>query len=161
MPQKVEFSVDGLSILKLGTIMTDLRQFSLSKIEKHPDKESFRIWFNETFSYYYINSASLFIPGCGLIDNLFIVPDKSNRVMSIFIFGEMNIETLEAKLTEAFGDAKLKSQSANPGSPNRTKKLWHKNGISVYLTTAVNSKIAGISISKYTGEGISPGISIY
>lgn len=160
MAQEIEFTNTGLNVVTIGIKLSDLKSLSLKIVKFHPERNNMRLWFEDHFSYYYFHSDSMVIPKVGIVKELFVVPDKSDCILGIFIFIENPAPELQKILNETFDVPKLMSDSSYNGEKYRFQTFWKKNGISVFLSNTANSKFTKISITKVLPEEKSPGINI-
>ena len=160
MAQEIEFTNNGLNVVTIGNKLSDLKSLSFKNVKFHPERINMRFWFEDHFSYYYLHSNSMVIPNVGNIKELFVVPDKSDCILGIFIFIVNPAPELQKILNETFDAPKLMSDSSYNGEKYRFQTFWNKNGISVFLSNTANSKFTKISITKVLPEEKSPGINI-
>lgn len=127
---------------------------------EHPDQKLFSVWFENEYNYYFFDSALINIQGI-TIKYLFVVADRTGKVIQLIMFANDSPELIKAKLVDIFDKPLLQSEFSIEGRRTGSKTFWSDpTGTSVFFTRYSMSKLCKIEIGKTDVDAKNPGISL-
>ncbi len=157
MIQRIEVNENGLNIVQLGAAIDTIP--AVMPLRLHPNRNLLLTGFNEEFEYYFINGKGMFLGDAAVVKDLFIAAGKRNEIVGVFLVIEPNTQITNI-LNEAFGSAKLQSNSSIEGINTGGKTFWKKNDVSVFLTATNVSLYSTITIRRVPFDNKAPEVYI-
>lgn len=158
MAQSVSFIKEGLSVAKMGTLLSENNTVHFEPIDKLVSNK--KVVYNKEgiYLYYYAKSDSLFMPQVGVIDNIIIATDKKGIIEGIFLYLGKTAINIEQAITKTFDNPKLKSTSFIGKDTLNNKLFWATNDISIFLKNRPDKDYYEVNIERLSGDTISPHI---
>ena len=158
MAQSISFDKNGLSLVHLGT---DIRNINACELAQHPESNLFRVWFDDLFRYYVIESSSILLSNKHMLQYIIVAADSDNKIMGIFLFiQDFTFKILE-ELKEVYGEPALVSDSSICGMATNSKAYWKlASGPTVLYTKYEGSNLVKVAIDKSDIEKPTPGVTI-
>jgi hypothetical protein len=139
MAQKIMFVEDGLNVVKIGDIIDNDKTIKFTSINDYPDKSRIIVNSSDGFKYYFANTDSMFIEKVGLIRELILAEDSSDKVTGIFLYLENPTKELVSAIGCGFGKPALSSNTTIEGHFFSSKLFWRKNDICLFSAKSGDS----------------------
>lgn len=152
MAQKIELTDKGLTIIEIGDTIKSEEMPWLLPIKNYLHINEIRVGLFEKYQYHYINNDTLVIPQIGLVKDIFIASDSSNKVLSIFIFLDSTSERFTDTLNKIFKSTPLEASSGIVFESSTTIKHWMNDGITLQYRKTAKSKYSKLFIHKTVEE---------